>query len=65
MLDLAAAGEPRLLVDRRELGREGPSYTVDTLRELRAEFGPAAPIAWLIGADSLLQLVSFYSWREL
>ncbi|MES2859374.1 MAG: nicotinate-nucleotide adenylyltransferase [Pseudomonadota bacterium] len=65
MLDLAVTEQPRIAVDRRELGRAGPSYTVDTLGELRAELGEAAPIAWLIGADSLLQLASWHRWREL
>ena len=65
MLELAVDGQPRLAVDRRELGRHGPSYTVDTLGELRAELGESAPIAWLIGADSLQQLASWHRWREL
>ena len=43
MLDLAVAGEPGLKVDRRELRREGPSYTIDTLLELRAELGDECP----------------------
>ena len=65
MLELAVAGEAGVSVDRRELRREGPSYTVDTLAELRRERGDAAPIAWLIGADSLLQLHTWHRWREL
>ena len=65
MLDLAVAGEPGLKVDRRELRREGPSYTVDTLRELRAELGPDAPLVWMIGGDSLVQLHTWSRWREL
>lgn len=65
MLDLAIAGETGLAVDRRELLRDGPSYSVDTLGELRRELGAAAPIAWLIGADSLLQLHAWHRWREL
>lgn len=65
MLDLAVVGEPGLCVDRRELARSGPSWTVDTLTELRREFGSDAPIAWLIGADSLLQLASWHRWHEL
>jgi len=65
MLDLAIAGEPGLKVDRRELHREGPSYTVDTLRELRAKVGPSLPLVWMIGGDSLLQLHAWYRWREL
>ncbi|MDR0182690.1 nicotinate-nucleotide adenylyltransferase [Lysobacter arvi] len=65
MLDLAIAGEPGLKVDRRELHRDGPSYTVDTLRELRAELGPQVPLVWMIGGDSLLQLHTWHRWREL
>jgi nicotinate-nucleotide adenylyltransferase len=65
MLDLAVNGEPGLCVDRRELGREGPSWTVDTLAELRSALGNDVPIVWLIGADSLLQLASWHRWREL
>ncbi len=65
MLELAIAEEAGLSVDRRELLRDGPSYSVDTLGELRAERGEAAPIAWLIGADSLLQLHTWHRWREL
>ena len=65
MLDLAVEGEPGLTVDRRELSRDGPSYSVDTLREVRAALGPLAPVAWLIGSDSLVQLHSWQRWREL
>jgi nicotinate-nucleotide adenylyltransferase len=65
MLDLAVAGEPGLKVDRRELHREGPSYTVDTLRELRAQVGSDTPLVWLVGGDSLLKLHTWHRWREL
>jgi nicotinate-nucleotide adenylyltransferase len=65
MLDLAVAGQLRLLVDRRELQREGRSYTIDTLRELRGEFGPDMPIALLIGADSFVGLPTWREWEAL
>ncbi len=65
MLELAIAGEPGWRVDRRELQRAGPSYTVDTLRELRAERGPAAPLAWLVGADAFRGLTGWHHWPEL
>jgi len=65
MLQLAVDGERGLLVDRRELRREGPSYTVDTLRELRAELRPHVPLVWMIGSDSLFELDSWHLWREL
>ena len=44
-----------------ELERSGPSYTVDTLRQLRAELGEGVELRLLIGAD---MAVSFYDWRE-
>ncbi|KAF1690369.1 nicotinate-nucleotide adenylyltransferase [Pseudoxanthomonas koreensis] len=65
MLDLAVAGDPRLRVDRRELRRPGPSWTVDTLRELRAGLGDAAPLALLLGADSFRSLPTWREWRQL
>jgi nicotinate-nucleotide adenylyltransferase len=65
MLALAVEGQRGLLVDRRELRREGPSYTIDTLCELRAELGPHVPLVWMIGSDSLLELDTWHRWREL
>lgn len=65
MLELAVDGESGLRVDRRELDRDGPSYTIDTLRGLRAELGPDTAIAWMIGSDSLLELHTWKRWREL
>ncbi|MGO4550349.1 nicotinate-nucleotide adenylyltransferase [Lysobacter sp. 2RAF19] len=65
MLDLGIEGESGLVVDRRELRRAGPSYTVDTLRELRAEYGPHAPLVWMVGGDSVFELDTWHRWREL
>ncbi len=65
MLDLAVSDQPGLRVDRRELRREGRSYTIDTLRELRAEFGPDMPIALLVGADSFVGLPTWREWEAL
>lgn len=65
MLELAIAGEPGLSVDRREMHRAGPSWTVDTLRELRREIGPSPPVAWLVGADSFRSLPSWHRWQSL
>src|SRR3546814_6231996 len=65
MLDLAVAGEPGLAVDRRELRRDGRSYSIDTLLELRAELGGDAPVALLVGADSFVGLPDWHRWREL
>ena len=65
MLDLAVAGEPGLSVDRRELARGGRSYSIETLRGIREEFGPGAPVAWLVGADSFLDLPAWRDWQGL
>ncbi|MCD9005381.1 nicotinate-nucleotide adenylyltransferase [Luteimonas sp. XNQY3] len=65
MVALAIEGVPGLVLDRRELEREGRSYTFDTLAELRGELGAAQPLAWLVGADSLLGLPGWHRWREL
>jgi nicotinate-nucleotide adenylyltransferase len=65
MLDLALAGEKGLRVDRRELQREGRSYTVDTLHAMRGEYGRDAPIALLVGADSFVGLPTWKDWRVL
>lgn len=65
MLALALDGEPGLALDLRELDRDGPSYSVDTLRRLRAEVGGDLPVALLVGADSLLSLPAWHEWRAL
>ena len=65
MLDLAIAGEPGLALDLRELERDGRSWTVDTLRGLRAAIGNDAPVALLVGADSFDALPTWKDWRAL
>ena len=60
MLELAVADVPRLAVDTREARREAPSYTVDTLAELRAE-RPEATLLFFLGRDAF---AGFERWRE-
>ena len=56
-----AFGElPHAVIDERELRRPGPTYTIDTLRELRAE-QPQAELFLIMGED---QAVSLTRWRE-
>ncbi len=55
----------RYVVDTRELAREGDTYTVDTLAELRHELGPDVSIAFLFGADQLVHLHTWRDWRAL
>ena len=65
MVRLAAEGNPRLTVDGRELQREGVSYTVDTLLELRAELGPRCALCLILGADAFLRLSAWNRWLQL
>jgi len=65
MLELAVGCDRRLCVDRRELQRSGPSFTIDTLAEVRAELGPDVPLVWILGIDSLRQLDDWRDWRRI
>jgi nicotinate-nucleotide adenylyltransferase len=60
MVALAIAGEPRFALERAELERPAPSYTVDTLRQLR-EREPDRRFALLVGADAARELSE---WRD-
>ena len=64
MLRAALQGQSRLTLDTLELERNGPSYTIDTLIELRAEQGER-PLVLLIGADAFAGLPGWHRWREL
>jgi nicotinate-nucleotide adenylyltransferase len=59
------AGMPDHVIDTREVDRDTPTYTVETLRELRAELGPDASIVFLMGADQLQKLDSWVEWESL
>lgn len=52
-------------VDRIEIERAGPSYSIDTAKSLRERYGPQASLIWLTGVDSLIHLPSWNSWRNL
>jgi nicotinate-nucleotide adenylyltransferase len=65
MVRLGVQDNPRFHVDDRECRREGPSYTVDTLIELRAELGDARPLMLLMGEDSYLSLTTWSRWERL
>jgi len=65
MVRLACANNPLFVVDEREIRRAGPSYTIDTVSELRAESGAEEPLCFLLGADAFLSLSSWHRWQEL
>lgn len=54
MVELAIADKPLFTLDERELMRNEPSYSADTLQAWRQESGEQAPLAFIIGQDSLL-----------
>lgn len=64
MLRLALQGQQHLLVDERELLRQGVSYTVDTLRSLRKDLG-SRPLCLVLGADAFVSLHTWKSWKEI
>lgn len=64
MLHLAIKNNGLFVVDDRELKRQGPSYTVDTLLSLRAEF-PEQPIYLMVGSDAFNQLSTWHQWQRL
>jgi len=64
MLKAAVAGTDGLSVDTRELQRQGPSYTVDTLTSLREEF-PGTPLCLIIGMDAFDAIDTWHRWRAL
>jgi nicotinate-nucleotide adenylyltransferase len=64
MVALAIAHEPRFVLDESELGRAGPSYTLDTVRAAQAA-EPAAHWFLIIGADQYASLHTWKDWPEL
>ncbi len=64
MVELAIQGSPELVLDDRELKAHRPSYTVDTLAQLREEH-PDNPLCFIIGMDSLQSLTSWHQYERL
>ena len=64
MLQLAQLDFPGLSIDDREIRRTGPSYMVDTLHELRAEY-PQRSLILVIGQDASNQLHTWFKWEQL
>lgn len=65
MLQLALQDCAELVIDERELQRTNPSYTYDTLCELRAELGEETSICLCMGMDSFATLDSWHNWDKL
>lgn len=61
MTVIATASNPRFTVSRIDVDRDGPTYTIDTLRELRAQRGPDVELYFITGADALGNILT---WRD-
>ncbi len=62
MTVIATASNPRFSVSRVDIDRPGPTYTIDTLRDLRADRGEGWDLYFITGADALQQI---FTWRNL
>src|SRR3954454_12216655 len=65
MVWLAIEGNSRFILDVRETRRQGISYSIDTLREMKQELGDEAILCFMLGADAFMKLTRWQSWREL
>ena len=61
MVLLAIEKNPHFEVSRIELERAGPSYTIETLKVLKKSYGETTELAWIIGADSLIE---YKVWKD-
>lgn len=64
MLEAAIRDEPGCVVDRREIERDGTSYSIDTARDLRADY-PDHVLCLLLGMDAFVGLPDWHRWEEL
>jgi len=65
MVELAIASNPHFAVSRIDIDRFGPCYTVDTIELLRDEWGPGVKIYFIMGSDSLLDILTWHNPRRL
>jgi nicotinate-nucleotide adenylyltransferase len=65
MTRLAVEGDELFDVSDCELHRQGPSYTLETVRYFRETLGPQEPLYWLIGADSINELPGWHKLKQL
>ena len=65
MVELAIADKPLFALDDRELQRDTPSYTAQTVQAWREEQGAEQPLAFIIGQDSLLTFPDWYDYETI
>jgi len=64
MVEVAIKGQDGFTSDDREIRRDGPSYTIDTLTTLREEF-PSRSLGLILGMDAFLGLSKWHRWDEI
>ncbi len=64
MVQSAVLDEPSLFADDREIKRKGPTYTIDTLLDMRSEM-PDTPLCLLVGIDAFLGFPSWHRWKDI
>lgn len=64
MTVIATASNPRFLVSRVDIDRPGPTYTTDTLRDLKVQFNDAE-LFFITGADALQKILTWRNWEQL
>ncbi len=64
MLKLACNQQDNFLIDEREINRDTPSYTIETLVSLRQDY-PNTSLCWLLGADAFEQFDHWHRWHEI
>lgn len=65
MLNLVCDSHPHLIADDRELKRQAPSYTMDTVLELRKEIGDQQSMALIVGVDAFLSYCKWHRYEEI
>lgn len=65
MVRRAVAGNPRFVLDEREIRKASPSYSVETLTVLREELPAATPLVLFMGGDAFMGLTTWHRWQEL
>lgn len=65
MVRIASSGNSLFFPDEREISKQSPCYSVETLHQMRGELGNEKPFCLMVGADAFLGLASWHNWTEL
>lgn len=65
MVSTAIDKHPTFVLDTQELDREGASYTIHTLQQLRQQFGPECSLCFIMGSDAFVKLETWHEWENL